>query len=80
MDLSPTTEQETFRSEIRAWLVENLPWKYGQGLPPRFETLDEEVMFLRQWQASLAQGGWVGVAWPSQFGGRGAGPAEHFIV
>ena len=80
VDLSPTPEQEAFRGEVRAWLVDNLPWEYGKGLPPRFEDLGEEVAFLRTWQASLAAGGWVGVAWPESFGGRGAGPAEHFIV
>jgi alkylation response protein AidB-like acyl-CoA dehydrogenase len=80
VDLTPTPEQDAFREEIRAWLVDNLPWEYGRGLPPRFEDLSEEVAFLRTWQASLAAGGWVGVAWPASYGGRGAGPAEHFIV
>ncbi len=80
MDLTPTPTEESFRSEVRAWLMEHLPWDYGHGLPPRFDDLSEEVAFLRRWQASLAEGGWVGVAWPTEYGGRGAGPAEHFIV
>ena len=80
MDLTATPEQEAFRADVRTWLVEHLPWEYGQGLPPRFDDLAEEVAFLRSWQASLAAGGWVGVAWPVDYGGRGAGPAEHFIV
>ncbi len=80
MDLTPTPEQQAFRAEVRTWLMENLPWDYGQGLPPRFEDLGEEVAFLRRWQASLASGGWVGVAWPAAYGGRGAGPNEHFIL
>ncbi len=80
VDLTPTPEQAAFRAEVRAWLVEHLPWEYGQGLPPRFDDLTEEVAFLRSWQASLAEGGWVGVAWPVEYGGRGASPAEHFIL
>ncbi len=80
MDLTPTAEQARFRDEVRAWLMTNLPWDYGHGLPPRFDDLAEEVRFLRRWQAALAEGGWVGVAWPAEYGGRGAGPAEHFIV
>jgi alkylation response protein AidB-like acyl-CoA dehydrogenase len=80
VDLTPTPEQQAFRAEVRTWLMENLPWDYGQGLPPRFEDLGEEVAFLRRWQASLASGGWVGVAWPAAYGGRGAGPNEHFIL
>jgi alkylation response protein AidB-like acyl-CoA dehydrogenase len=49
-------------------------------LPPRFDDLTDEVAFGREWQAKLAEGRWVGVAWPEEYGGRGAGPVEHFIV
>src|SRR5438874_2859770 len=80
MDLSPTPAQDTFRRELRDWLRANLPWEYGVGLPPRFVDLDEEGAFLRAWQAELAAGRWVGVAWPEEHGGRGTGPAEHYIV
>ena len=80
MDLSPTPDEAAFRREVRAWLVAHLPWEYGKGLPPRFDDLAAEVAFLREWQARLADGRWVGVAWPEDYGGRGAGPVEHFIV
>src|SRR5207237_703599 len=46
----------------------------------RFDDLAEEVAFLREWQGKLAADGWVGVAWPEELGGRGLGPAEHFVV
>lgn len=80
MDLSPTPAQEAFRADVRQWLESNLPWEYGRGLPPRFDDLADEVGYLRDWQGRLAGGGWVGVAWPEQYGGRGTGPAEHYIV
>jgi alkylation response protein AidB-like acyl-CoA dehydrogenase len=80
VDLAPTPEQEAFRAECRAWLVEHLPWEYGRGHPPRYDDLAEEVAALRAWQADLAGGRWVGVTWPEAYGGRGAGPIEHFIV
>ena len=80
MDLTPTVEQESLRAACRSWLREHLPWEYGVGLPPLFEDLSEEVDFGRQWQAMLAEGGFVGVTWPEQFGGRGAGPLEHYVV
>ena len=80
MDLTETPAEAAFRAEIRAWLVEHLPWEYGTGLPPRFEDLADEVAFGRKWQAELAAGRWVGVAWPEAYGGRGAGSVEHFIV
>jgi alkylation response protein AidB-like acyl-CoA dehydrogenase len=80
LDLTPTEDEATLRAEVRAWLREHLPWEYGKGLPPRFDDLAEEVAFLREWQGKLASGRWVGVAWPEEYGGRGAGAVEHFIV
>jgi alkylation response protein AidB-like acyl-CoA dehydrogenase len=80
VDLTPTPEQQELRAECRAWLREHLPWEYGTGLPPRFPTLDDEVAFGREWQAQLAQGRWVGVTWPSEYGGRGAGALAHYVV
>ncbi|GIU89892.1 MAG: acyl-CoA dehydrogenase [Acidimicrobiia bacterium] len=80
MDLSPTPDEARLRGEVREWLRANLPWEYGKGLPPRFDDLSEEVRFGREWQAKLAAGRWVGVAWPQEYGGRGAGPVEHYLV
>ena len=80
MDLTPTESERALRDECRAWLREHLPWEYGQGLPPRFDDLADEVAFGREWQAELAAGRWVGVAWPEEYGGRDAGPVGHYIV
>ncbi|HEV8064342.1 MAG TPA: acyl-CoA dehydrogenase family protein, partial [Acidimicrobiales bacterium] len=80
MDLTSSADELAFRAAVRSWLVEHLPWEYGSGLPPRFDDLAEQVAFGRQWQAALAEDRWVGVTWPEQYGGRGAGPIEHFIV
>ncbi|MCU1456480.1 MAG: hypothetical protein JWL73_572 [Actinomycetia bacterium] len=80
MDLTASPEESALRADVRTWLQDNLPWEYGKGLPPRFDTLDEEVAFGREWQAKLASGGWVGVTWPTEYGGRGLGPVEAYIV
>jgi len=80
VDLRPSPEHEELRRECRAWLQEHLPWEYGTGLPPRFDDLVDEVEFGRKWQAQLAEGRWVGVAWPEDVGGRGAGPVANFVV
>ena len=80
MDLRPDAHETAFREELRDWLRAHLPWEYGVGLPPRYEDLADEVAEGRKWQAELASGRWVGVAWPEEYGGRSAGPVEHFIV
>ena len=46
------------------------------GCRPRFDDLADEVAFGREWQAKLADGRWVGVTWPEEYGGRGAGPGR----
>src|SRR4051794_24007517 len=74
VDLTLTAPEQALADECRSWLRANLPWEYGRGRPPRFDDLEAEVAFGREWQASLREGRWVGVAWPPEYGGRGAGP------
>jgi alkylation response protein AidB-like acyl-CoA dehydrogenase len=73
MDLSFTPEEQAFAEEVRAWLQAHV------AVPPRFETIAEEVEFGRAWQAQLAEGRWVGVHWPVDYGGRGASPVRVAI-
>jgi len=73
MDLSFTAEEQAFAEDVRAWLAANLE------LPPRFESLDDEIEWGRAWQAKLAAGGWVGIHWPAEYGGRGASPVQVAI-
>ncbi|HUY67348.1 MAG TPA: acyl-CoA dehydrogenase family protein [Acidimicrobiales bacterium] len=80
MDLGMTPAQTELRNQLHGWLVANLPWEYGVGLPPRSPDLEEEVAFGRRWQALLAADRWVGITWPVELGGRGLGPTDHFVV
>ena len=80
MDLTEAPHHDALRARCRDWLRANLPWEYGTGLPPRFDELSDEVAFGRDWQARLAADRWVGLAWPEEYGGRGAGPMAHFVV
>lgn len=77
MDLSWSDAEQALRAELRDWLAANRTW---DDAPPAFDDLDEEVAFLRDWQRRLAEGRWVGVTWPEEYGGRGADPAVHFLV
>jgi alkylation response protein AidB-like acyl-CoA dehydrogenase len=73
VDLTPTPEEIAFRDEVRAWLAENNP---GEG--PRYGT-DEWVTFATEWQRKLHEGGWAGISWPAEYGGRGATLVEQAI-
>jgi alkylation response protein AidB-like acyl-CoA dehydrogenase len=79
MNLDPTPDQAAFAEELRQWLESNLPGEYGSTTPPAAD-LAERVAAGRDWQHTLAEGRYVAVAWPEEFGGRGLGPVEHFIV
>ena len=73
MDLSFTDEQLAFRDELRAWLADNAP-----GTDPEHDE-DASYAFRRDWQRRLNDGGWAGVHWPTEFGGRGASLTETAI-
>jgi alkylation response protein AidB-like acyl-CoA dehydrogenase len=68
VDLSFSREEQEFAAEVRSWLGEHLE------APASFASLDEEVAWGRRWQAALASGRWVGLHWPTEYGGRGASP------
>src|SRR5438105_14856547 len=80
MDFAYTSEQETFRQELRAFLERSLPPGWGTPDYAEPETLEEQVAFGREWQRKLAEAGYVGVNWPREWGGRGAGLIEQIIV
>jgi alkylation response protein AidB-like acyl-CoA dehydrogenase len=80
MNLRTTAEQEELRRSFRDWLTAHLPWPYGTGLPPRFDDLAETVEFGQRWQAQLAADRWVGITWPEEYGGRGLGALENYVV
>jgi alkylation response protein AidB-like acyl-CoA dehydrogenase len=66
-------EDEAFRAELRAWLAEHLP----REQPPEDETARRE--WQRRWQRTLASGGWVGIQWPREHGGRGATLEQQIV-
>lgn len=72
LNISPQSEQ--FRSTLRAWLKDNPPPRYANP------SLEEFVKVGREWQRTLAQGNWVGVHWPKEYGGRSLSLVEESIV
>ena len=79
MDFSLTPEEQAFRRELRSWLEANLPpgWVEGKRQMPTDPKGEEQ--FLRDWQRKLYEGGWAGLSWPKEYGGRGATLMEQVI-
>jgi alkylation response protein AidB-like acyl-CoA dehydrogenase len=63
----------TFRQSARAWLAEHTP----KALPPPDGPESRE--YALAWQRTQAQGGWAGIAWPKEMGGRGASVLEQIV-
>jgi alkylation response protein AidB-like acyl-CoA dehydrogenase len=74
MDLTFSPTELAFRDELRAWLAVN--WKPDHPEPASEE---DDFGFRRDWQRTLHEGGWAGVHWPREYGGRGATLVEAAI-
>ncbi len=72
MDLSYTERERAFRDELREWLAANPPGERPQGE-------EADYAWRRDWQRRLHEGGWAGVHWPVEYGGRGASLMETAI-
>lgn len=72
MDLTPTPDEAAFRDDVRSWLADNHPGEEPEGDEAKFS-------FRRDWQRALHAGGWAGISWPREYGGRGATLVEQAI-
>lgn len=73
MNLDLSVEEEEFREEARTWLRSNLP---TEERPPEGQ---EMRAFDLAWQRTLYDGGWAGINWPTEYGGRGLTDIQQMI-
>lgn len=75
-------ELDDFRAEVRAWFENNKPADPGFLLPQSFMEVgtDEQFYFLRDWQRKVYEAGYLGMAWPKEYGGGGKPQAMQDIV
>jgi alkylation response protein AidB-like acyl-CoA dehydrogenase len=77
MDFKFTPADVHFRAEVRSWLRTNVPKEapphdtapFGQNLRA----------YDLAWQKRLFEGGWAGVSWPVDYGGRGLSLIQQMI-
>src|SRR5437016_2735043 len=81
MDFEYTPEQEALRKELRGWLAANLPPDLCVDDPADDRVAPDRATFERRcaWQKTMHKAGWVGIAWPQAYGGRGASIIERVI-
>ncbi len=78
MDLSYPTDAEEFRTEIRAWLEDNLP--AGWSDDGFAMTADQRKTFNEGWPAKLFEGGWICATWPKEYGGKGLSTMQGVVL
>ncbi|WP_032368314.1 acyl-CoA dehydrogenase family protein [Rhodococcoides fascians] len=79
MDVEFAPHESEFRDEVRTWLEEHLVGDFaahrGVGSPTDDSGWDVRIA----WEKELSAGGWLGLTWPKEYGGRGASLAQEII-
>ncbi|MFP6664203.1 MAG: acyl-CoA dehydrogenase family protein [Deltaproteobacteria bacterium] len=70
MDFKFSEEEEAFRTEVQAFLDENLPTDAKKSDPA----------FIAEWDRKVRAKGWVGYTWPKEVGGGGGTIAKQVIL
>ena len=68
MDLAFTPEEHQFRVDIRAWVRDQLPADIAHKVHNALQLSREDM---QRWGQILGKQGWLGHAWPKEFGGPG---------
>jgi alkylation response protein AidB-like acyl-CoA dehydrogenase len=80
MKIGFSSADETFRGEVAQWMAEHLS---GEFAPLRFRggPGDEHSFSAERktWERELADGGWTGVSWAKEHGGRGLSITQQVI-
>ena len=80
MDFDDTPEEAAFRVEARAWLEDHAELRTGDEASSMTQASTEgHIERCQAWQRTLYDGGWAGITWPKEFGGRGGTPNENRI-
>jgi alkylation response protein AidB-like acyl-CoA dehydrogenase len=80
MDLHFSADDEAFRREARDWLTDQLTGEFavvrGRGGPgDEHELFDERAA----WERALGAANWIGIGWPTEYGGRGLSLTQQVI-
>jgi hypothetical protein len=76
MDLAFTPQEQQFRAEIRAWVADNLPKEVAHKVHNALHLTREDM---QGWARILGRKGWLGHAWPREFGGPGWNSVQRHL-
>jgi len=73
MEYGFSAEDRAFRDEVRTWLRANIPSEKRPGEGAAMRAFDTA------WQRRQFDAGWGGIAWPTEYGGRGLSLMHQLI-
>ena len=76
MDLNFTADELAFRAEIRQWVAEHLPQDISAKVHDALRLSKDDM---QRWAKILGARGWLGWAWPKQFGGPGWSAVQRHL-
>lgn len=80
MKIGFSRADEAFRAEVAQWMAEHLSGEFAplrfRGGPGDEHSFPEER---KAWERELAAGGWIGVGWAREQGGRGLSISQQVI-
>ncbi len=76
MDLNFTADELAFRAEIRQWVAEHLPKDISAKVHDALRLSKDDM---QRWAKILGARGWLGWAWPKQFGGPGWSAVQRHL-
>jgi len=79
MDFTYPQEAEAFRKEFRAWLDGHLTDDLRQLARHPVGDDPERIERLKEWNRTLAGARYAAIAWPPEYGGRGASLMEQVV-
>jgi alkylation response protein AidB-like acyl-CoA dehydrogenase len=79
MEFRLSAAEEAFRSEVRRWLESTLPALQSDPARRAPRSAADKIEASKAWQRTLFDGGWAGITWPREYGGRGTTLVEQLI-
>ncbi|MEE9285039.1 MAG: acyl-CoA dehydrogenase family protein [Dehalococcoidia bacterium] len=80
MDFRFTQEQETFQHELRDFFAQEMAPEKTEGHRDRTEMYGYDLAFERALRRKTGEQGYLGVAWPEEYGGQGKGMFYQAIL
>ena len=81
-DPKDSPEEAAYRLDVQKWLASNVPARPDFHLPNSFLEVgtEEQCEYLRSWQGTMYEAGYVGLEVPTEYGGQGGQNWQQKIV